>query len=63
MVKRFMIGFVAGLGLMYYYLHYYNVVAGDAKQWGTKAASSYRGDKTKSLADELLEKKRQERKR
>jgi hypothetical protein len=56
MVKRFMIGFVVGLGLMYYYLHHMDETVEDATQWGTKAASSYRGDKHKSLADEVLEK-------
>jgi len=60
MFKRFMIGFVAGLALMYYYLHRMDETVEDATHWGTKAASSYRGDKHKSLADEVLEKHRQE---
>ena len=63
MVKKFLIGFIAGLGLMYYYLYYVDETVEDASEWGTKAASSYRGDKHKGLADEVLKKHRQEQAR
>jgi hypothetical protein len=55
MLKRFILGFAVGMGLMYYYLHHGEEVAQDAKQWGTKAASQYRGDKDRKLADDILD--------
>jgi hypothetical protein len=54
MLKRFILGFAVGMGAMYYYLHHGEEVAQDAKQWGSKAASEYRGDKDRKLADEVL---------
>jgi hypothetical protein len=58
MLKRFILGFAVGMGLMYYYLHHGEEVAQDAKQWGSKAASEYRGDKQRKLADEVLNSQR-----
>lgn len=54
MVKRFLLGFAVGVGLMYYYLHHGDEVATNAKEWGTKAASNYRADPHKKAVDELL---------
>jgi len=61
MLRRFILGFVVGLGLMYYYLHHGEQVVGEAKQWGSSAASHYRGDRDRNLADELLNARKQQR--
>lgn len=55
MFKRFMIGFVLGLGIMYWYLNNSEESWSDIIGWGDKAASGYRGDKDKAAADELFE--------
>jgi hypothetical protein len=39
---------------MYYYLYRGDEVVDAGKQWGTKAASQYRGDKQRQAADEVL---------
>jgi len=54
MLKRFLLGFILGIGLMYYYLHYSEEVATDATHWAEKSASRYRGDKHRRLADEII---------
>jgi hypothetical protein len=54
MFKRFMIGFVLGIGAMYYYLHYGEQIASDSTRWAESSASKYRGDTRKKAADEVL---------
>ena len=53
-MKRFVIGFVLGVGLMYYYLHYNEVMRADANAWFTGAASKYRDDKQHRAASDVL---------
>ena len=43
-MKRFVIGFVVGVGLMYYYLHYGDTIESTTRGWFTGAASKYRDD-------------------
>ncbi len=51
-LKKFIIGFAAGIGIAYWYLHYYDVSREDTTRWFSGTASNYRSDKHKSLADE-----------
>jgi len=53
-MKRFVIGFVVGIGLMYYYLHYGAGVEADARQWFQGSASQYRGDSRHQAARDAL---------
>ena len=53
-MKRFVIGFVVGVGLMYYYLHYNEVMRNDASSWFKGAASKYRDDKQHKAARDVL---------
>lgn len=53
-MKRFLIGFVLGVGLMYYYLHYGEIVQSDAKSWFKSSAARYRGDAEHKAASEAL---------
>jgi len=53
-MKRFVIGFVIGVGLMYYYLHYEETVKSDTRGWFQGAASNYRDDKQHKAAREAL---------
>ena len=39
MLKRFMIGFVIGVGAMYWYIHNYESTLSDADQWMERSAS------------------------
>jgi hypothetical protein len=52
MLKRFMIGFVLGIGTMYWYLHYYENTFADANQWMERSASQYRGDRHHQIVDQ-----------
>lgn len=54
MLKRFMIGFVLGLGLMYYYLQHSEDVASRASNWAEESATNYRGDARHRAVDEVL---------
>lgn len=45
MLKRFMIGFVLGIGAMYWYIHHADDTMSDANQWMQRSASHYRNDK------------------
>jgi hypothetical protein len=54
LMKRFVIGFVVGVGLMYYYLHYNEIVRSDANAWFKGTASKYRDDKQHRAAREVL---------
>ena len=53
-MKRFAIGFVVGIGLMYYYLHYGERVESGAFSWLQGSASGYRGDAHHRAAREAL---------
>jgi hypothetical protein len=51
MLKRFLIGFVLGIGAMYWYIHSSeDLVAGTAK-WFETSASGYRDDKAHRAID------------
>lgn len=54
MFKRFMLGFLAGVGLMYWYLHNADELFESSEKWGKKTASQYRADKDKRAAEELM---------
>lgn len=45
MFKRFMIGFVLGVGAMYWYIHHAEKTLADAEQWMQRSASAYRDDR------------------
>jgi hypothetical protein len=53
-MKRFVIGFAVGVGLMYYYLHYKQIVLMDGTSWFKGAASKYRDDKQHEAARDVL---------
>lgn len=53
-MKRFVIGFVVGVGIMYYYLHYGDRTWADGAQWFNSAASNYRDDQQHRAAREAL---------
>jgi len=53
-MKRFAIGFIVGVGIMYYYLHYGDSVKSDTRTWFQGAASNYRDDKAAGAAKEAL---------
>ena len=53
-MKRFVIGFVIGVGLMYYYLHYAELMKSDTQDWFQGAASKYRDDKQHQAARDAL---------
>jgi hypothetical protein len=52
MFKRFVIGFVLGIGGAYYYLHYSEQAISDANQWMERSASHYRGDRDHELVNQ-----------
>ena len=53
-MKRFIIGFVIGIGLMYYYLHYGADIESHTRKWFEGAAANYRDDKQHKAAREAL---------
>lgn len=53
--KRFGLGFVLGVGLMYWFLHYADTTKSDTMAWFGGNASKYRGDKRHQAADEALD--------
>jgi hypothetical protein len=53
-MKRFVIGFVIGVGLMYYYLHYGERMESGAFSWFQGSAAKYRGDAEHNAAREAL---------
>lgn len=53
-MKRFVIGFVIGVGLMYWYLNHGEAVESAARGWFRGAASNYRDDKQHRAAQEAL---------
>jgi len=54
MFKRFMLGFVLGVGLMYWYIHYSEEAVTNAEHWAGTSAAQYRGDAHKQAADQLF---------
>jgi hypothetical protein len=52
MFKRFMIGFVVGIGAMYWYIHNAETVMDNAGSWMERSASAYRDDKTHELVEQ-----------
>ncbi|MBI1813953.1 MAG: hypothetical protein HYR72_03145 [Deltaproteobacteria bacterium] len=53
-MKKFMMGFVLGFGLMYWYLQNADRVMAGADTWMQKSASGYRGDRVHQAAGEVL---------
>lgn len=52
MLKRFMIGFVLGVGAMYWYIHHAEETFSSASGWVQHSASQYRDDKIHQAVDE-----------
>jgi hypothetical protein len=52
MFKRFMIGFLLGVGGMYWYIHHSEQVFTGADQWMQRSASHYRNDKVHQAVDD-----------
>jgi hypothetical protein len=50
MVKRFTIGFLLGLGLMYWYIHESEDLFAQGSNWMQRSSSGYRGDQTHDAA-------------
>lgn len=44
MAKRFLIGFILGIGLMYWYIHQSEELLAGMGSWMDKSASGYRAD-------------------
>jgi hypothetical protein len=53
-MKRFVIGFVIGVGLVYWYLHHGDAFRSDVENWFHGSASRYRDDKQHKAAREAL---------
>lgn len=53
-LKRFLLGFVVGVGLMYWYLHHSQDTLQQARNWFSSSASKYRGDEAHERAREVL---------
>jgi hypothetical protein len=54
-MKRFIVGFVVGVGLMYWYLHYGDALEANTRRWFEGAASNYRDDKQHDAAREVFD--------
>ena len=52
MLKRFMIGFVVGIGAMYWYIHNAADTMADADQWMKRSASAYRDDRVHQAVEQ-----------
>jgi hypothetical protein len=53
-MKRFVVGFLVGVGLMYWYLQRVETGTLDTSGWFEGAASNYRDDRQHRAADDLL---------
>ncbi|MGD0948519.1 MAG: hypothetical protein ABSA52_13920 [Candidatus Binatia bacterium] len=53
-MKRFVIGFLVGIGLMYLYLYKGDTVQTEVSRWLHGAASKYRGDTEHQAAGEAF---------
>lgn len=60
-MKRFVIGFVIGVSIVYYYLHYGERVESEAFSWFQGSASKYRGDARHQAARDALGESEQRR--
>jgi hypothetical protein len=60
-MKRFVIGFLVGVGLMYYYLHQGEAVETGVSGWFQSSASHYRDDAQHKAAQEALGESQQRR--
>ncbi|MDX2171375.1 MAG: hypothetical protein SF182_30200 [Deltaproteobacteria bacterium] len=52
-----MIGFVVGIGAMYWYIHNSEQVVTNADEWMQRSASQYRGDRDHQLVDQATGKR------
>jgi hypothetical protein len=52
MLKRFMIGFVLGVGSMYWFIHHADSTFANANGWMQRSASHYRDDKIHQAVDQ-----------
>jgi hypothetical protein len=53
-MKRFVVGFLVGVGLMYFYLHQSESVETGLNRWFQSSARHYRGDAEHRAAQEAL---------
>ncbi len=53
-LKRFVLGFLLGVGLMYWYLHNTELGKSDTVTWMSGAVTDYRGDKEHDAARQAL---------
>jgi hypothetical protein len=53
-MKRFLIGFIVGIGLMYWYLQNGEAVESGTRHWFQDSASKYRDDQQHRAAREAL---------
>ena len=53
-MKRFVIGFLVGVGLVYYYLHQGEAVQTEISRWFRSSATNYRADSQHKAAQEAL---------
>lgn len=53
-LKRFVLGFAVGIGIMYWYLNHAESTSLGALSWISGAASNYRGDESNRAAKEVL---------
>ena len=60
-MKRFLIGFLIGVGLMYYYLQHAATMESNTRSWFNSAASHYRDDQAHRAAREALGESEQQR--
>ncbi len=51
MFKRFVIGFILGVSLMYWYIHHSEQTIAGASRWMERSASEYRGDEDREAID------------
>lgn len=45
MLKRFLVGFLIGIGAMYWWIHRSEETFANAQGWMERSASNYRGDR------------------
>jgi hypothetical protein len=53
-LKRFFLGFLLGIGIMYWYLHHSETTLEQARSWLARGASQYRGDEVHDKARQVL---------
>ncbi len=55
MFKRFVIGFVVGMGAVYWYINSSDPLRMQIQSWFTGHASDYKGDRSHQAARDLLD--------